>query len=503
MPEPATTGREGPMGRFVRLLTAGVALATLAVAVDAWIGLSRPFDPPQLAAAPQEQSGTGRAIPVVPDTVTVLTYHAVTDRPHESSAVSRRTFAGHLAALAAAGYKSVTLADVRALLDGAPVDLPQRAVLITFDGGAITDWTTADPMLARYGFTAAAFLSTGRLVDAGTPSPYLSHRQVQQLRETGRWEFGGRTHALDTMAPVPGNLRPALAHRLVAGAGVESLDAWRERVRADLAASQRYFAEHLGGPAAAFAYPFADAGTGAEAAALPQVLADAGYGLAFVGEGVPTGHIDALRARSPRYRLPRIGVRTTLSPTRLMELVYRAQPVPPPAALTALDLRPEPGNPARCFRAGAVITVEVERAGICEDPEVNTSRWLDYTLTAELSGTSRACTAVLAVRTGTGTGHYGRVEIAVGHARAAIREQILAGPRRQLAAAPVPAGTGRRTVVVRVRGRAVSVRVAGSPALTATIDRRLAAGGVALGAETGGRCVVSLKDARLTGVATA
>ncbi|GGK22322.1 hypothetical protein GCM10010124_13500 [Pilimelia terevasa] len=493
------------VGGLFRVLTAGLAVVTLAVAVDAWVKLSKPFDPPQLAALSAAPAAPARAVPIVPDTVTVLTYHSITDKPRESSAISRDTFAAHLAALAGAGYRSVRLADVRAMLDGGQVDLPPRAVLITFDGGSITDWTTADPMLARHGFTAAAFLTTGRLVSAGTPSKYLSHRQLGDLRDTGRWEFGARTHALDTMVPVPGNLRPGLSHLKLRDGRVESLDEWKDRVRADLAASQGYFRKRLGGPAAAFAYPFGDAGQDDEQPelrkALPELLAEAGYGLAFLGEGVPTGHIDAVRARSPRWHLPRIGVRTTLGAGRLMELIYGAQPVTPPADLADLDLQPDPTNPVRCRRSPQLIVLDARRSGLCEDPDVNTTRWLDYTVSADVSGTNPRCTAVIGVRTGTGTGHYGRVEVALGNARVAIRQQILNGPRRTLAERAVPAGI-RRTVQVRVQGRRAWVQVAGGAPLTAAVDHRLAAGGVAFGAETTGGCVLSLNRARMTGVTT-
>ncbi|GAA2524503.1 polysaccharide deacetylase family protein [Pilimelia columellifera] len=487
-------------GGATRLVTGALAVATLGAAVLAWVELSRPFDPEQIAARIAATPALDRVPAAVQGAVTVLTYHGVSDRPTESSAVSRQTFAEHLAALRAAGYETVRLDDIDAMLSGERVDLPDRALLLTFDGGSLTDWTTVDPMLATYGYSAVAFVPTGRIVQPGTPSTYLSTRQLGRLRDTGRWEFGSRSHALDTMAPVPGNIRPALTHRLVDDGGWETIEQWRARVRADLDRSQQQLRSGVGGPATAFAYPFGDWGLTANdpkiRAELSDLLAEAGFRFAFVGEGVPTGHVDALTDHSPQWRLPRIGVRTTTSAERLMEMIYRAQPILPPAQLTALSWSPPPGEAVRCVSTAAGVTVRAAGYSLCEDRDINTTRWTNYDLATTVSGVDRRCTAIVAVRTGTGTGHYGRVEIALGNANVAIRQQILSQPRVTLASGAVKPGA-RRSLDIVVHNRTVIVTVPGARPVRATIDRRLAIGGVALGLETARDCSVGFASPRM------
>ncbi len=89
--------------------------------------------------------------------------------------------------LQAAGFVSVTESQLRAYLAGTAV-LPRRSVLIAFDGGRERDWTVADGLLARYGFSATVFVDPARLTGRG--SGYLSWTQLEQMAASGRWSVG-------------------------------------------------------------------------------------------------------------------------------------------------------------------------------------------------------------------------------------------------------------------------------------------------------------------------
>jgi biofilm PGA synthesis lipoprotein PgaB len=214
-----------------RMVTGTVFIASLAVVTLLWITLSRPFDPRQRAPVPVSlDAATTRAaaeLPAYPGTVVALTYHAVSDDDHAGSTVTRRLFSQHMAALAAAGYHTVRLSDVEKLISHQPVRLPARSLLLTFDDGTLTDWTTVDPVLKKYHFNAVAFLTTSRIVAAGTPSYYLSTRQLRALRASGRWEFGSHSHALHSVTPVPGDLAPPLSNRILVRGHEESMAGWR------------------------------------------------------------------------------------------------------------------------------------------------------------------------------------------------------------------------------------------------------------------------------------
>ncbi|WP_026401011.1 polysaccharide deacetylase family protein [Actinomadura rifamycini] len=495
--------------RGFRAATGFVFLCSLALAMVTWVSISRPFDPGQAEAAAvrldPEVARAAAALPAHPGTVVALTYHGVDDRDGAQSTLTRERFGAHMAALDAAGYETVRLRDVLDLLRGRPVRLPPRALLLTFDDGRLTDWTNADPVLAEHGFTAAAFLATGRIVEPGTPSYYLSTKQVRALAGTGRWEFGSHSHALDDRVRIPGDVGAPLPNRIVAGGRPETLDAWRARVRADLARSQDFFRRTLGREAAAFSYPFGEAAGNDRraAAALPGLLRDAGFRAAFTGEGVPDGHVDAVGADTPPYRVDRIGVRRTTSAAGLLELIRAAVPAPPPHALAALPWR---GDGAACARHGADLRVTGDRYGACVlggtgDGGPNTSRWRDYRVTASVSGLGPRSGAVVAVRDGAGAGRPGRVEVVVGDGAVVARRQV--GDR-----APVPlgrarldgpdGGDGARDVAVEVRGDRLTVEVEGARPLRAAlaggsgppIDR----GGVRLGITARGGCTVTFHD---------
>lgn len=482
--------------RILRMGTGALSMAALAAAAVSWVTLSRPFDPPQLRAL--TSASQVAALPTYPGAVTVLTYHAVSDTDHSASTLTRRVFAEHMALLSAAGYHTVRMADVQAMMAGKPVELPPRPLLLTFDDGSLTDWTVVDPVLRRYGYTATAFLTTSRVVEPGRPSFYLSTRHLQDMRESGRWEFGAHTHALHEQVEVPGDIASAFTNRiLIKPDEPESLDDWRARVRADLVANQRFFQTEFGAPATAFAYPYGESGDEPHGGsntteiidALPILLEEAGFTVAFVGENVPTGHVDAITASSPRWLLPRIGVRATTSVADLRRMIVRSVPVAPPSDLATLAWI---GDLASCVTTAAAsspsavssITLAVGAGGYgnCGLGDVNTSQWRDYRLTTRLVGVDRRTTAIVSVRDGAGAGHHGRVEVVVGESTMTVRQQIGDGPRAVLGAASISASPTGDELIIEVRGDLVTVQFAGAPPLTVPFDPRLHEGGVLLSA---------------------
>jgi biofilm PGA synthesis lipoprotein PgaB len=470
----------GRPARLVRILTGLVAVAALAFATVSWIALSRPFDPSQLRAYTVAAPASLPDVPEYPGAITILTYHAVSDTDHAASTVSRQRFAEHLATLAALGYRTVRLEDVAKVVAHEPVRLPDRPLLLTLDGGALTDWTVVDPVLAAYHFNAVALLSTSKIVAAGTPSYFLSTRQVDRMRRSGRWEFGSRGDDLARMVPIPGDIGSALTNRVLVGDRTESDDEWAQRIEADLMASQRALTKLTGAAATVFAYPFGEAGADSNVdrigERLPEMLSAAGFGYAFVGENVPTGHVDAVSSSSPRWLLPRIGIRATTSVDDLVQMIRAATPTAPVPDLTRA---PWVGDLATCSVDGPALRLAMSARGYgsCELHDVNTSQWLDYTVTTRISGVDRQSTAVIAVRDGTGAGHHGRVEIVVGESKLILREQIGDDARTVLGTKTL-SGHGPHTVAVSVAGSQVTVSVDGRAALSAATDPRLHEGGV-------------------------
>ncbi|GAA3345431.1 polysaccharide deacetylase family protein [Amorphoplanes nipponensis] len=477
---PGAAARAG--AALLRTLTALVAVCAFGVAVMTWIDLSKPFDPPRIAPLPVAAAATTGAVPAYPGAITVLTYHDISDRNPSSKTLTRRAFGEQMATLAALGYQTVPLTTVRDLVRHKPVRLPARPLLLTFDDGSLTTWTTVDPVLERHHFTAVAFLTTDSLVDPGTPSYFLSTRQVRQLKETGRWEFGSHSAAMEKLAPIPGDVGAPLTNRLRTDRGDETTEQWRSRVAGELARSQRRLQEMTGDPAVAFSYPFGDAGHGSNiptiATELPGLLERGGFDIAFVGENVPTGHVDAVTDSSPRWLLPRIGIRRTTSVADLLKILKESMPTAMPSDLTRLRWT---GQDAECLTRPESVTVKSRTGsyGTCAVHGVNTSRWLNYVLDLKVAGLSPRTTAVIGVRDGEGAGHYGRVEVSVGVTRMVVRQRVHSDPIKVLHTFPLPSAT-KRTLRLEVRADALTVRVDGRPAATVTFDRRLHEGGVTL-----------------------
>jgi peptidoglycan/xylan/chitin deacetylase (PgdA/CDA1 family) len=96
-------------------------------------------------------------------------------------------FAAQLVALVAAGWRSITAAELAADL-AAGILPPRRTFVITFDDGRSDGYTEAFPILRRLGLVATFYVITGRI---GAPNS-LSASQLQRLASAGM-EIGSHT----------------------------------------------------------------------------------------------------------------------------------------------------------------------------------------------------------------------------------------------------------------------------------------------------------------------
>ncbi|GGT41284.1 polysaccharide deacetylase family protein [Streptomyces purpureus] len=131
--------------------------------------------------------------------VPILMYHAVGPHPAKAAyglSVSPEAFAGQMEVLGERGFTPLTTAELAAAWrSGGP--LPRRPVLITFDDGYEGVHRYALPVLAKHGFAATLFVSTGWLRGAyeegGALDTMLDWEQVRELAAAGT-EIGGHTH---------------------------------------------------------------------------------------------------------------------------------------------------------------------------------------------------------------------------------------------------------------------------------------------------------------------
>lgn len=133
--------------------------------------------------APDEASYTTR--------LPILMYHNLIEEGEcNSVTLSAAAFEEQMAALKAAGYTPVSIAQVRAYVDRG-IALPEKPVMITFDDGYESNYSIAYPILKEKGFKATIFaigVSVGKdtYKDTGVAmAPHFSMAQAEEMEASG------------------------------------------------------------------------------------------------------------------------------------------------------------------------------------------------------------------------------------------------------------------------------------------------------------------------------
>lgn len=219
--------------------------------------------------------------------VPILMYHAVSTSPNDATralSVAPEAFAEQMALLDDRGFTPVNTAQLAdSWRSGKP--LPGRPVLVTFDDGYEGVHRHALPVLAKHGFAATLFVSTGWLRGSydsgGALDTMLDWDQVRELADADV-EIGGHSHThpqLDQLTD-------------------EAL--WFEVLRC-----QEIIADELGTRPASFAYPY-----GYSSRRVRRTVREAGF-----AQSLAVGNRLANRRQGP-YALQRVTVRRS---TRIEE----------------------------------------------------------------------------------------------------------------------------------------------------------------------------------------
>jgi peptidoglycan/xylan/chitin deacetylase (PgdA/CDA1 family) len=319
------------------MLTAAgfIAALALAVPVAGWLVTRDPGpvapqeQPADVDAALVERTATrspapGERVPTIP----VLTYHGLADSGSRYRVQPER-FAEQIAALDAAGYRTVSADQFRRFVAGERVQLPRNPILITFDIGPKSVWTIADPVLRRHGFRATVMTTTGKM---GANQPYyLTWEEAERLHGTGRWDFASQTrdgHRLIATDP-RGGRGAFLTHRrwLDAARRLETLEEYRARVRSDLAASVKDLSERGLGRAAVFAFPFSTSELPTNDPRIPAILEREVFGR-FEAVLDNTTRPARLPANAGRRYLPRFEIFRTTTTSALLSGLAEAPQLP-------------------------------------------------------------------------------------------------------------------------------------------------------------------------------
>lgn len=215
--------------------------------------------------------------------------------------------AEQLAALRAAGYRTITPADALAFLeDRRP--LPAKALLLLFEGGRKDSVIYAAQPLQQARFAGTLALPTRLLKARG--NFFLRRGDLKRIAKMGYWSFAGMGHeAIDEMPAAPdGEPGHFLTRRAWTDAGAESDADYARRVAADYATCREILAPFAAAEPLAYVYPFADAGQGPEAdpnaRALNRDEVERHFQLAFVGALHPFNGPGADPYELNRWRVP-------------------------------------------------------------------------------------------------------------------------------------------------------------------------------------------------------
>jgi hypothetical protein len=213
----------------------------------------------QRAAQPGRANRKHRSLfPRFVSAVPVLLYHRIL--AGNGRGVAAATFDAQLRRLHGLGFETITLDQYVRFARHEAVDLPPRPVLITFDDGYVSAVEEADPVLARYGWTAVMYVPTATV---GTPGR-LTWGALRQMRSSGRWqiaEHAGDGHVLITVDS-EGRRLPFYANEQWTNGKQESFAHYKRRVTTDIERGSAILARNLPGwtPHLSFAIPFGDYG---------------------------------------------------------------------------------------------------------------------------------------------------------------------------------------------------------------------------------------------------
>ena len=239
----------------------------------------------------------------------ILQYHHISDDTPASTSTSPALFRQHLELIADAGFEVIDLGTVASLIrDGR--ELPDKAVLITFDDSYSSIYTTAYPLLKARSWPFVVFANT-QPVDQKVKG-FMSWKQLAEMADNGA---------------AIANHSVSHPHFVRRADGVD-MDTWRAEARQEILSAEARIKANTGDDYRVLAFPFGE---------YDQALLDLLEALDFLGMSQASGAVrpeDALAM--PRFPM---GGRYGTSAADFM-LKLRSLPMP----LATVRIRNEAGD---------------------------------------------------------------------------------------------------------------------------------------------------------------
>jgi len=274
----------------MQLLARSVIVGLTAIAAGWFVSTQVAHSPALPLSAPESNVTSTPSIPITATfTLPILALHHVGPAPASLSAsaktwyISEEKFRKLLDEVKAWDLHPMTASELLASIESG--FLPERAILITFDDGAVDFYTNAFPLLQEYNVPAVMHLQSHVRSAA-----WLSEAQIRGMANSGLVEFGSHTKYHQYLTRVS-----------------------EAEAREELEGSKKKIEDVLGDENAitSLAYPF-----GLYNDAVKQWASDAGYQMAFTIDGGATQHSDDLMA------LTRIIITETSNISQLFSSYY-------------------------------------------------------------------------------------------------------------------------------------------------------------------------------------
>ncbi len=270
------------LGRFFLLLT----LLFSAACAQQHVPFTAPADRPE----------TGREADWPKNHVLALAYHDVQDVDPDNAFLSVRTLnlLDQLAWLRENGYQAVSIDQILEARQGG-ADLPEKAILLSFDDGFSSFRERVLPVLKAYQWPAVlapvgVWMDTpdGEMVDfGGLPVPserFASRAQVREIADSGLVEIAAHTDNLHfgSLGNSQGNMLPAAANRLYdpATGKYETAEQYKARLNIDVQRISQKIRDITGRSPRVWVWPY-----GAANGMALEVMDSNGYQMAMTLEG--------------------------------------------------------------------------------------------------------------------------------------------------------------------------------------------------------------------------
>ncbi len=246
------------------------------------------------------------------DQIAVLLYHHIDDQAQSGSTITTALFREQLSHLKQQGFQFITFQQFKRFMEGGEV--PDNAVLVTFDDGYSSFYTNAYPVLKQLSVPAVHFIITKDLENPHhSRIPSLSKEQIMEMTGPGDFiEVQTHTNNLHSKQAEKAYLTTRLMTDGKAADGkAEEEAAYRDRIVADIQTSIEKLTPLQANTIDALAYPF-----GIYHKQATELVKQAGIRYAFT---VQPGILE--RDMDP-YQIPRINAGGPwITPDMLMEKI--------------------------------------------------------------------------------------------------------------------------------------------------------------------------------------